>query len=834
VLDTIKRNALVSAWSVFATSACHDVRFVSPRALPRLCFSQRLHSNDDAVGGELSPSVAGRASREIVAVLVLIGFTATVAQIVLLRELMVISYGNEISLGVMLASWLLWTALGSGVLGRLAPQPSNPAKLMAALQISLALLLPVTVLAVRATRAVFHAYPGEVLGPAPIFLACLSTLSCFCAVSGWAFVAGGRLYARESRSSTPLAVNVVYLLEAVGAALGGLLVSLVFLRALNSLQIAFLVSTLNLMAAAVLMLRRRPYRLAAIAILLVAFVAAGLGQGRRLETASLARLWPGFHLLASRNSVYGNLAVVETSGIRSLLVNGQVMFNAPEPAAAEEAVHFALLEHPAPKTLLLIGGGAGGSLLQALQHASLERVDYVELDPAVLDLAGKYFPDQWAAARADPRVHIHSADGRFYLKTAHQVFDVIVVNLPAPQTAQLNRFYTAEFFREAAEKLAGDGIFSFQLHAAEEYLSPDLSNFLRCIAKSLHEAFPVVQTIPGDIVHFFAAKQTGILAADSTELLSRLRARHLQTSYVREYYIPFRMMPDRVADLDQNIQPLPTTPINRDLAPIAYYFDVELWSTQFNPQYQHVFDFVASIRMEQLLEWFAVALLAIAVAVSWLPRHSSRLRGSAGFCAALTGLTMIGLEVMLLLGFQAIYGYVYHQLAILIALFMTGMALGNWLRLRPLLGRASPLGRAPVFTPRAAMLALAALQMIAAASPLLFYLFLSLLGSIRNPALLGIASQILFPAVALLAGALGGYQFALATEVFFADAPAHESAMGLLYGVDLIGACAGALLLSAFLLPLYGFLKAAIFIAAVNLVAGLLAFRVSWARPGPQ
>ena len=127
-------------------------------------------------------------------------------------------------------------------------------------------------------------------------------------------------------------------------------------------------------------------------------------------------------------------------------------------------------------------------------------------------------------------------------------------------------------------------------------------------------------------------------------------------------------------------------------------------------------------------------------------------------------------------------------------------------------------------------MALAGLQMMAAASPLLLYLFLSLFGSMRNPAVLTIASQILFPVVALLSGVLGGYEFALATEVFFANAPAHEPGMGALYGVDLIGACAGVLLLSAFLLPLFGFLRAAVFIAAVNLVPALLAFRVSWAR----
>jgi spermidine synthase len=54
------------------------------------------------------------------AVLVLIGFTAAIAQIVLLRELMVVFYGNEISIGLMLGSWLFWTAAGSSLAGRFA------------------------------------------------------------------------------------------------------------------------------------------------------------------------------------------------------------------------------------------------------------------------------------------------------------------------------------------------------------------------------------------------------------------------------------------------------------------------------------------------------------------------------------------------------------------------------------------------------------------------------------------------------------------------------------------------------------------------------------------
>ena len=227
-----------------------------------------------------------------------------------------------------------------------------------------------------------------------------------------------------------------------------------------------------------------------------------------LETWSLDRFWRGFHLLATVNSDYGSLAVLETGTERSLYENGVALFHVPDPAAAEEAVHYALLEHPAPHTLLLIGGGANGALREALKHPGLSRVDYVELDPAILDLAGRYFPIE-----GDPRVHIHATDGRLFLRTSPLRFDVIIVNAPDPQTAQLNRFYTVEFFREAAQKLSDTGLLSFQLTASENYISPELAAFLRSINQTLRTVFPQVATIPGDTVHFFAARRPGVLAS---------------------------------------------------------------------------------------------------------------------------------------------------------------------------------------------------------------------------------------------------------------------------------------------------------------------------------
>jgi spermidine synthase len=701
-----------------------------------------------------------------------------------MRELMVVFYGNEISLGLMLGSWLFWTAAGSAMAGRLVARTREPRRLMAGLEALVALALPATILAVRASRGVLEGVPGESLGPGTMLLGSLATLSLFSVLSGGLFAAGSRLYANQAATSTGEATGSVYLLEALGSAAGGVLAGLVLVRYVAPLEIALGLGLLNLLAAAGLVIRSRLARRATMGALAGMAVLLALPFGLpRLETASLERFWRGFHLVANRNSVYGNLAVVRTEGSTSLYENGLNLFNVPDPAAAEEAVHYALLEHPSPRSLLLIGGGANGSLAEALKHASLERVDYVELDPAILEL----FPIQ-----SDPRVRVHVTDGRLFLKTTASTFDVIIVNLPDPQTAQLNRFYTLEFFREAARKLTGSGILALRLTASEDYISPELAAFLRSIYKTLHAVFPEVAAIPGETVLFFGAKRPGVLAAGSEELLARLRARHLKTSYVREYYIPFRMMPDRMSDLDRQIQPRPETPVNRDFAPVAYYFDVALWSSRFNHGYRDLFRAMAGVDFRWLAGTMGVFLLVLVA-------KKRRAQTVAACCTAAMGFTLIGLEMLLLLAFQAIYGYVYQQLAVIIAAFMAGMALGSWLALR-----------APA---RRGIRTLVFLQVGAAMAPLLLC------------AVFEAVSPVLFPVLALGCGMLGGYEFPVASRIFCARNP------GTLYALDLAGSCVGAVLFSVYLIPVFGFLKTALLAAMVSLAPAVMAVRSAAERP---
>jgi len=299
--------------------------------------------------------------------------------------------------------------------------------------------------------------------------------------------------------------------------------------------------------------------------------------------------------------------------------------------------------------------------------------------------------------------------------------------------------------------------------------------------------------------------------------------------------------------LQLQTEPLPSTPVNHDFAPVAYYFDVALWSAPFHPASARWIESLAGVSFRRVLLGTLLALMALAPMLWIWPtrgreKSMARTRRSAAFAVAVVGFTELALEILLLLGFQALYGYVYHELTILVALFMVGVALGAGWALR-----SSPAaGDAPL---RRDLWLLAGVQIVVGASPLLFYGLFVHLGRLSSSLGQWAASEILFPALALFAGIFGGIHFLLSSRIYFADKKSARisspgasqpqtsqradalyaqtrattlrepaSSPGVVYALDLAGSCAGALALSVLLIPIYGFLRTALLMAAVNLV----------------
>jgi spermidine synthase len=198
----------------------------------------------------------------------------------------------------------------------------------------------------------------------------------------------------------------------------------------------------------------------------------------------------------------------------------------------------------------------------------------------------------------------------------------------------------------------------------------------------------------------------------------------------------------------------------------------------------------------------------VVVAGRWRKR---RLQFAAACSTAATGFTMIGLEMLLLLAFQALYGYVYQQLAVLIAAFMAGMAVGSWLAMRK--------------PARAGMRVLATTQVLTTLAPLVLLALFEAIGRASGTPSLAV-SRLAFPAMALISGMLGGFEFPVASRIFFGAPEAPVAAVkspGTLYALDLAGSCLGAILFSAWLVPVFGFLRTALLSAMVSLAPAAMA-----------
>ena len=762
----------------------------------------------------VSDSPVRKSSFTAKAIPFLAGLSAAVGQVVLMREVVALFNGNELSLGIVLASWLAWTAAGSRLAGYLIRDRADVRSTLAVAEWLCGISLPLTVLALREARVLLQAVPGEPLGPVRMAVVCVVCLSIFCVMSGSLFTLGAQLVRQIGAVPHGPETSYVYLVDTAGFAVGGMVTSLILLHFFGSIQMALIVAILCICTGTILFFRIRGRHLAEIAAgAVVLSVPILYFLAPRIEASSLERLWTGFALRDFRESLYGRLVVLEVGGMRSIFDNGSIVANIPDPATAEESVHYALLEHPSPRTVLLVGGAMSGSIAEVLKHPSVERLDYAEIDPVLIDMVRKLFPSQFDTSFSDPRVHLHVTDGRFYLQSSNIKFDVIVVNAPDPTNAQLNRLYTTEFFRSARDHLAPGGLLALHLHASEDYLSPELAAFLRCINVTLRDAFPEVIAIPGESFHFFANRQPGVLTRDPQVLISRLKNRNLQTLYVREYFIPFRMMPDRMDQITDLLQ-LPSGSLrsNGDFQPAAYYFSTVLWSAQFSHGYARLLERAQEIPFSTVIGGLGVISVALVslFALSGLPQK--RARATAVWCATATGFTLMTLQLLLLLLFQSLLGYVYHGLALLIGMFMAGIAAGSWLGIH----------YARMRKPRS-LLRIAALDqfLLAASAPLL--LALVYLASRGFHAVGGLmAAQVAFPAVALLVGIPGGYQFPIASSIYLHD-HAEGKSLSTLYSVDLLGGCAGALILAGFLIPVYGFWNVAWLTAVVNGAGAALA-----------
>jgi spermidine synthase len=180
-----------------------------------------------------------------------------------------------------------------------------------------------------------------------------------------------------------------------------------------------------------------------------------------------------------------------------------------------------------------------------------------------------------------------------------------------------------------------------------------------------------------------------------------------------------------------------------------------------------------------------------------------RLWGSA-FVLFASGFAASTLEVVLLLAFQVLCGSVYHQVGVIVTVFMGGLALGAWIANRPSDSRAG---------------SLSLLAFLIAAYATLLPLLLPLLNRMGGSAASLAMVKAIIALLTLALAVLVGMQFPLANRLEFDGTVAGAAR---LYTADFVGACLGALLACTLLIPLIGVTGVCLLTALLNTVGGVV------------
>ena len=156
----------------------------------------------------------------------------------------------------------------------------------------------------------------------------------------------------------------------------------------------------------------------------------------------------------------------------------------------EALVHPALLTHPNPRTVCVIGGGEGATLREIFRHPGIDRVVMVDIDRRLVELCREYLPDFSAGAFEDPRLELIFGDGRRYLEETDETFDVILVDLsdPVPDSPAVYLF-TKDFYKVIFDRLAPDGAACFQ----GESLQPWRCELHARMFNTLSAIFPITR-----------------------------------------------------------------------------------------------------------------------------------------------------------------------------------------------------------------------------------------------------------------------------------------------------------------------------------------------------
>ncbi|MFO7665850.1 MAG: hypothetical protein R6V76_04470 [Desulfobacterales bacterium] len=569
----------------------------------------------------------------VLLVVIATGISSVVTQLLTIREFLAQFQGNEFVIALILFSWLIQGGIGTIISRFFCVKMTPSIYLLGILSLALAALPALQIFLIRELRDTLFIH-GSSVGFYQTFTFIFLSTAPYALLIG--FVLPYSLFVlRASKPEYP--GSYMYIADSLGDVTGGALFSFFLVYLFSPLQSVF-ISNIFLLAATYYLLKESglsPFKIITGAGLALFVLLSGLF----FEHKSL--IPPEGELAYYKESKYGRIEIHRDREQYTLVGDGVPIFSNQNTSNAEETVHYALSQISDPKQILVIS--AEGGIMEELDKYSPETVDYIELDPDVSDVLFRF-----GLIKKIRSLNVIHEDGRTYLANTGKIYDAIILNLPEPETYQVNRFYTDSFYDIAKKRLSSGGILSFSMEGYDNYLAEPQRQKISSVYNTLSRYFKNVLLLPGQNIYFLASQ-----FPLNTDIPDSLKSKNVSTSYISSYYYG-NITDERINQLKELLDK--SSPINTDIYPKLMNIMFMQWFAKFSTS-PFVFIIILSV----------LSLIYLV----WITKEE--------FVLFSTGCMAMGTEILVIFAFQIFYGYIYLKIGLIITIFLAGLLPGAWI-----------------------------------------------------------------------------------------------------------------------------------------------------------
>jgi spermidine synthase len=528
---------------------------------------------------------------------------------------------------------------GSFYFGRKFEKSQNKLETFTVITILFLISFLTAIFLVRILKNAIGISIGESIGFWQMFYSSFLILMPASTLHGALFTSSCQIYSLFS-GQDPSSAGRVYADETVGTVIGGIVGTYLFIPHLNTFQASIWLALLNFIVCLALLVpywKTGRFQNTILVVLSVLVFFSGYlvfaGHADKLHHYSIKAQWKNLNVVHYQNSPYGNIWPV------------------PDMPFVEEIVHLPALAHPKPEKLLIVSGGAGGMINEILKHPSIEKIDYAELDPLLISLFRKFPTPLTESELSDGRVKITHIDGRLFLRSTQEKYDLILVGITDPSNLQANRFFTKEFFSLAKERLNESGILVFGLPGSLTYMNQELKNLNSSIFHTLKSVFQYIRVFPGDGTNLFLSSDyRGIIEIDRMLVMERLKQRNIKAEVIIPWYIEQKLHPGWQDWFSHFIQES-SQKINSDFTPRGVFYSISLWNALFAPYLRWPFAQFERIDVRTIAPLFVIPLFLY---VFFRLRKIRFFRAGISFAIITTGFAGMIFDLMLIFAFQSI------------------------------------------------------------------------------------------------------------------------------------------------------------------------------------